>query len=159
VEFEEHLERCPVCQSEVKAFRKITGELAYLAPPVRPAPRLKQELMRKLAFEHVLVRGDASEWQKTPFPGVELKDLFVDQVTGAVTSLLRAAAGAIYPAHRHGGLEQIYIIDGDMIFDDHTLDTGDYEASAGSSYHSAITTRTGCLALIIHNKADRILRS
>ncbi|PWU05885.1 MAG: hypothetical protein C5B51_13445 [Terriglobia bacterium] len=159
LEFEEHLGDCAVCRSEVRAFREVTGELAYLAPTVRPAPRLKRELLRKVRFEHLLVRADEGAWEQTPFPGVELRHLFVDEVTGAVTSLLRAAAGAFYPAHRHGGLEHVYVIDGDMIFNDHTLNTGDYEVSAGSSHHSSITTETGCLALIIHNKADKVLLS
>jgi anti-sigma factor ChrR (cupin superfamily) len=158
-EFERHLAGCTVCQTEVKAFREVAGELAYAAPPVRPAPRLKQELLRKLAFQHEVVRADEGAWEPTPFPGVELRRLFVDEVTGAVTSLLRAAAGAVYPAHRHGGLEHVYVIDGDLIFNDHTLETGDYEVSASSTRHSSITTKTGCLALIIHNRADKVFRS
>jgi anti-sigma factor ChrR (cupin superfamily) len=102
------------------------------------------------------VRADEGAWQKTPFPGVEIRNLFVDKVTGTVTSLLRAAVGAVYPAHRHGGMEHVYVIDGDLIFDDHTLETGDYEVSRGSTEHSSITTKTGCLALIIHNEADKV---
>src|SRR5438105_5016927 len=79
IEFEQHLSACDVCRSEVKAFREVTGELAYAVPMVRPAPRLKQELLRKLAFEHVLVRADDASWEPTPFPGVELRRLFVDE--------------------------------------------------------------------------------
>src|ERR1700681_3323182 len=101
-EFERHLSGCAVCWSEVKAFQEVAGELAYTAPEVRPSPRVRQELLARVAPPHVLVRADEGAWQ-SPFPGVEIRQLFVDKVTGAVTSMLRAAAGAVYPAHRHGG--------------------------------------------------------
>ena len=156
VEFEEHLSECAVCRSEAKAFREVTGELAYAVPLTEPALRVRTELLRKLAPPRVLARADEGVWEKTPFPGVEVRNLFVDKVTGTVTSLLRAAVGAVYPAHRHGGMEHVYVIDGDLIFDDHTLETGDYEVSPGSTNHSSITTKTGCLALIIHNLADDV---
>ena len=155
-EFEEHLSECAVCRSETKAFQEVTGELAYAAPVAQPPSRLRTELLQRLAPPGVLVRAEEGAWEKTPFPGVEIRNLFVDKVTGTVTSLLRAAVGAVYPAHRHGGMEHVYVIDGDLIFNDHTLETGDYEVSPGSTDHSSITTKTGCLALIIHNVADKV---
>jgi anti-sigma factor ChrR (cupin superfamily) len=155
--FEQHLSGCDVCRSEVKAFQEVAGELAYTSPEARPSPRVREELLTRAAPAHVLVRADEGAWQQTPFPGVEIRQLFVDKVTGAVTSMLRAAAGAVYPAHQHGGMEHVYVIDGDLIFDDHILETGDYEVSAGATEHSSITTKTGCMALIIHHAADKVV--
>ena len=65
----------------------------------------------------------------SPFPGVQIKRLFKDPATGMITTLLKAAAGAIYPAHQHGGLEQIYVIDGatvrnSLISDGCTIEAG-----------------------------------
>jgi len=156
-DFEKHLTGCAVCRSEVRVYREVAGQLAYAAPPALPAAHLKDKLLRRLGPKRVLVRADDSQFERTPFPGVEIRTLFVDKLTGAVTSLLRAAAGAVYPAHRHGGMEHVYVIDGDLIFDDHTLETGDYEVSDGETTHSSITTKTGCLALIVHHVADKIL--
>jgi len=156
LEFEKHLSECAVCQSETKAFHEATEELAYALPMAEPPPRLRTELLRRLAPPRVLVRADEGAWQKTPFAGIEVRRLFMDKVTGTVTSLLRVAAGAVYPAHWHGGVEHVYVIDGDLIFNDHTLDTGDYEVNLGSTDHSSITTKTGCLALVIHNTADQV---
>ena len=154
-EFEGHLPGCALCRSEVKAFQEVAAELAHTAPEVRPAPRVRQGLLARVASPRILVRAGEGAWQ-TPFPGVEIRQLFVDKVTGAVTSMLRAAAGAVYPAHQHGGMEHVYVIDGDLIFDDHILETGDYEVSAGATEHSSITTKAGCLALIIHHAADKV---
>jgi anti-sigma factor ChrR (cupin superfamily) len=156
-EFADHLSDCFVCRSEVKAFQGINAVLASTAPPAEPRPHIKGELLRRIALQPRVVRAEAGAWEKTPFPGVEIRQLFVDKLTGTVTTLLRAAAGAVYPAHRHGGLEHVYVIDGDLIFDDHTLETGDYEVSGGATRHSSITSKTGCLALIIHHVKDEIL--
>ncbi|MBV8732978.1 MAG: cupin domain-containing protein [Acidobacteriia bacterium] len=157
-EFEQHLSACAVCEAEVRALREVTAQLAHEAPLIQPAPRVKRELLSRLSSEHRVVRAEEQLWEKTPFPGIEIRRLFVDKATGMVTTLLRAAAGAVYPAHRHGGLEQVYVIDGDLIFDDHTLETGDYEASREASEHSSITTKDGCLALIVHHVGDKFFR-
>jgi anti-sigma factor ChrR (cupin superfamily) len=156
-EFENHLSNCYVCRTEVKALQRIHAALAATAPPVEPPPHIREELLRKIALQPRVVRAEAGTWEKTPFRGVEVRQLFDDKLTGSVTTLLRAAPGAVYPAHCHGGLEHVYVIDGDLVFDDHTLQTGDYEVSEGSSRHSSITSRTGCLALIIHHVGDEIL--
>jgi anti-sigma factor ChrR (cupin superfamily) len=157
-EFEQHLPGCAVCEAEVRAMRGVTAQLAHEAPLIRPAPRLKTALLAKLAAEHRVVRAAEQAWE-TPFPGIEIRRLFIDKVTGTVTTLLRAAAGAVYPAHRHGGLEQVFVINGDLIFDDHTLETGDYEASREATEHSSITTKDGCLALIVHHVKDEVFQS
>jgi hypothetical protein len=156
-EFANHLSNCFVCRSEVKAFQGINAVLASTAPPAEPPPHIRRELLRKIALQPRVVRAEAGAWEKTPFPGVEIRRLLVDKLTGTVTTLLRAAPAAVYPAHRHGGLEQVYVIDGDLVFDDHTLETGDYEVSGGTTRHSSITSKTGCLALIIHHVGDEIL--
>ena len=158
-EFEQHISECEVCRSEARAFREVTGELAYAVPLVEPPARLRDELLRRVAVPRTLLRANEGGWQETPFPGIEVRRLFVDEVSGAITSLLRVAAGAVYPAHRHGGVEHVYVVDGDLIFDDHTLETGDYEVNPGATEHSSITTKTGCLALIIHHVADKVLPS
>ena len=169
--FERDLERSAALRAEVAAFQEVAADLASATPLVRPPTGVKDKLMRSLArpsvaaqaapadlMARVIVRAQEGAWTKTPFPGVEVKRLFSDPVTGMITTLLKAAAGAIYPAHVHGGVEQVFVIDGDMVFDDHELDTGDYEVATGETQHSAIRTPNGCLALIIHSPNDKIIR-
>jgi anti-sigma factor ChrR (cupin superfamily) len=76
-----------------------------------------------------------------------------------VTSLVRVAAGAIYPAHLHNGVEHLYVLDGDIVFDDHTLSSGDYEMRPANSQHSSATTAPGegCLLLVINSGRDQFL--
>jgi anti-sigma factor ChrR (cupin superfamily) len=153
----------PLLAQEVAAFQEVAADLAHAKPLLAPPPALRQRLMASLATPapaqsapRLVVRASETGWVKTPFPGVEVKRLFVDPVTGMLTTLLRAAAGSVYPAHQHGGVEQVYVIDGDMVFDDHALDTGDFEVASGATHHSSIKTTEGCLAVIIHSPHDKI---
>jgi anti-sigma factor ChrR (cupin superfamily) len=157
-EFERHLSGCLICQSEVRAYRSIAGQLGLTsaAPAVDAGKRVVRG--NNTSSLHALARATEIPWRRSPFAGVEYKTLYSDRTARTITTLLRAAPGATYPAHRHGGVEQIYVIDGDMIFDDHRLDSGDFEVSAGNTEHSSISTNAGCLALIVHSDSDQFLR-
>ncbi len=160
---EEHLRSgCPACLAEVRALKDTAAELAYALPPRQPRAGLRTRLMDRIAPPpqaslRVLVRANRIEWRPAGVPGVMMKRLFVDKATGSVTSLLKVEPGAVYPAHRHAGLEQTYVLDGDVIFNDHELDTGDYEAALAATDHSSVTTREGCLLLLINNQHDEVL--
>jgi len=156
-DFERHLEECEVCWTEVKAFREAAGEIAFAIPEVNPAPRLRQKLLRRIAPKSSVVRAHQVEWQKTAFEGVEVRQLFLDSATGTITSMVRLAPGAKYPSHRHANLEHCYVLEGDLVSNDHTLHAGDYEVNAPDTDHSPVTSHGGCLLLIIHNAGDQLL--
>lgn len=58
--------------------------------------------------------------------------------------------GGKYPAHPHIGVEQMYILSGELIFDDHTLYAGDFEAATAGHQHAAATTKSGYMVLVMH---------
>ena len=62
-----------------------------------------------------LVRPAAMDWQKTRFPGWEIKTLLDDRGSGLVTLLMRCAPGAVLPDHEHVKIEQTYVIEGRLI--------------------------------------------
>jgi len=159
--FEAHLDGCPVCKSELRSNHEILADIALLAPSVPPPARVKQELLRRTAFTvappAALVRAGEGEWRSTPFPGIDVKQLFVDPETKSVASLLRMRPGAVYPPHRHAGYEHCYVIEGDVFSSDHALSAGDYEVNAPNSDHVSITTKNGCVLLLIYNQRDRLL--
>ena len=66
------------------------------------------------AHSHV-VRPLAMEWQKTRFPGCEVKTLLFDAQTGLVTALMRFAPGAVLPDHEHVKIEQTYVLEGKLV--------------------------------------------
>jgi len=161
--FEAHLRSgCAACAAELRAVEETVADLAFALPPHQPRAGLRTRLMDRIAPPpqnslSVLVRANQVEWRSAGVPGVMMKTLFVDKVTGSVTSLLKVAPGAVYPAHRHAGLEHTYVIDGDVVFNDHELDTGDYEVAMATTAHSSVTTKEGCLILLINNQRDEII--
>jgi anti-sigma factor ChrR (cupin superfamily) len=62
-----------------------------------------------------LVRPAEMEWQKTRFPGCEMKTLLFDAKTGLMTSLFKFAPGAVLPDHEHVQIEQTYILEGHLV--------------------------------------------
>ncbi len=60
-----------------------------------------------------LVRPAEMEWQKTRFPGCEMKVLLKDD-SGLMTSIFRFAPGATLTDHEHVGIEQTYMLDGHL---------------------------------------------
>src|SRR5512135_714104 len=54
-------------------------------------------------------------WQKTRFPGCEMKPLLVDAKSGLATLLFKMAPGAELPDHEHVLIEQTYVLDGSLV--------------------------------------------
>jgi anti-sigma factor ChrR (cupin superfamily) len=61
------------------------------------------------------VRPATMEWQKTRFPGCEVKTLLFDPDSGLVTVLTRFAPGAVLPDHEHVKIEQTYVLEGRLV--------------------------------------------
>src|SRR5216117_4072629 len=62
-----------------------------------------------------VVRPANMEWQKTRFPGCEVKTLLFDRQSGLVTALMRFAPGAVLPDHEHVKIEQTYVLEGKLV--------------------------------------------
>ena len=61
------------------------------------------------------VRVGEMEWQRTRFPGCEVKTLLFDRDSGLVTALMRFAPGAVLPDHEHVNIEQTWVIEGSLV--------------------------------------------
>jgi anti-sigma factor ChrR (cupin superfamily) len=93
-----------------------------------------------LVSRHVRV-GDM-EWQKTRFPGCEVKTLLFDRDSGLVTALMRFEPGAVLPDHEHVKIEQTYVIEGKLVDREGpdaglSVPTGDFVWRPAGSRHSA----------------------
>jgi len=139
--------------SGLSAVEPPAGLKARLLERIAPPPPIQGRLPEGVL---ALVRGGEGSWRETPFPGIAIKPLFQDPLSGNQFLLVRMAAGSVYPSHHHEGIEHSYILEGDAIFDDHTLYAGDYEAAESGHDHSAIRTKGGCLVFLIRNQGDRV---
>jgi anti-sigma factor ChrR (cupin superfamily) len=158
-EFEAHLSTCRECAEEVRVLREIATEALALSVAADPPESLRDRVLSRIKKESggALVRREEGEWREIGIPGVRVKNLFKDTVSGTLTSLLRMEAGSSYPRHLHARLEHLYVLEGDLVFEDHTLLAGDYEAAAGATEHCSATTRGGCMVLTFSNVADEML--
>ena len=116
---------------------------------------------RPTADEHShVVRPASMEWQKTRFPGCEVKPLLFDAQTGLVTALMRFAPGAVLPDHEHVKIEQTYVLEGKLVDREGpdaglTVPEGDFVWRPAGSRHEAWAGPQGCLALAMFQMPNR----
>lgn len=157
--FEQHLSACPLCSAEVRESGDLAVRLATTIPASAPPAGLRQRVLSEAVLPRgvmALLRGEKMNWQPTSFTGVSVARLYEDPVRGDLTSLVRMLPGAHYPSHRHAGLEHCYVIEGDLVFEDYAMTSGDYSAGTPDQNHTAATTKTGCLLFIVHNLRDQL---
>ena len=178
---------CAVCEQEVRAFQQVAAAVAELGA-TDPGPELRRRLLDAVAGEnaagekvaagavpapgpvwkrwlgpdapgdHLLVRGTESTWEESGFPGVRVRRLFVDETNDQVTMLVRMDPGAGYPAHRHFGPEECYVLHGDLRVADVVLRAGDYQRLAPGSIHADHHTQDGCTLFIVSSLHDEVLQ-
>jgi anti-sigma factor ChrR (cupin superfamily) len=75
-------------------------------------------------------------WRATRHEGVHLHFLRRDAETGDSTVLIRMEPGCSYPAHRHRGVEEVFILQGGYADSRGAHRAGDYVVNdAGSTHH------------------------
>lgn len=171
--FEEHLaEGCGTCGAEFELFEGTVNALAFSAPEAEPPARVRAELLARLnesVSDHVeeSARKDESnqfgsifasegEWQEVQ-EGVLLKKLYSDRLTGIATSLVRMLPGTSLPVHRHVGVEQFLVIEGDCNVAGQKLGPGDYHRAEAGSIHETTYTVDGTLFLLIAPERYEVL--
>ena len=186
-QFEEHLAGCAACLAEVGQLRRVASALARLAPEVDPPAELRDRLLERVAAPPterivqepspaarpaqswknwapspagggpVFVPAADGGWEPTGVAGVSARGLFVDPEHDRVTMLVRMAPGATYPAHRHGGPEECYLLEGDLDDGDICMHAGDYLRKEGGTLHGLQSSEHGCLMLIVSSLRDELV--
>jgi len=137
-------------RAEVALLYDVALALGSDVDQADPPPHVRAQVM---AATHqparYTLRGDDQEWTETGLPGIQSKLLAVDKPRRLVTMLLRASAGAVYPAHRHSGPEECYVIRGSVIIDGRVLRAGDFHHADEDSDHGEITTLEGAEVLLV----------
>ena len=95
----------------------------------------------------VTFRSSDLKWRPYRAAGVEVALLYLDRANRMSSALLKAAAGVVYPLHQHQGIEEIYMLEGELVIDGQVYRAGDYIRSYPNSIH-APSTSTGCMFLI-----------
>ena len=155
----------PVARRELDDFRSVVAQLAYAAPMRHAAPSLRARLLERIAAEEVpvreaggirFVRGAQLGWEPGSVPGVEVKRLSADAARRRVTLLVRMAPDAVYPAHRHADVEELYLLEGDVLVNGVLMRAGDYCRAGEATVHDTIRTPTGCVFIVTASARDEV---
>jgi anti-sigma factor ChrR (cupin superfamily) len=157
---EAHVAACADCRREMESLRPIVA--AFISWPtdvLRPPQSLWARLTRRIADETgqppVLPpqRPAEQEWEEAA-PGIAVKLLATDTEKDRVSMLVRLAPGATYPPHRHAGVEELYLLHGELIIDGRTLYPGDYNRGEPGAADQVVRSETGCTCVLITSTRD-----
>jgi anti-sigma factor ChrR (cupin superfamily) len=109
------------------------------------------------APDFLIVRSGDGEWMRTPDAGVFVKVLFIDKDRDTVTTLVRMEPGASIPRHRHRGVEQCLVLEGDVRSGGHAMTAGDFNCSLSGSVHDQLTTDGGALLFLVSPETYELL--
>ena len=159
--FEEHMASCEHCRREAEALRStVDSFVAWPADILRPSPSLQRRLASRIAAE----RGGPPrlpppggyrepEWDEVA-PGIFCKLLANDTERHRVSMLVRLLPGVEYPPHTHAGLEELYLLDGELWIDDRKLYPGDYNRAEAPTADKRVWSETGCTCILITSTED-----
>jgi anti-sigma factor ChrR (cupin superfamily) len=68
--------------------------------------------------------------------------------------LVRLAPGAAYPPHRHAGVEELYLLDGELWIDSRKLYPGDYNRGEVGTCDQHVWSETGCTCVLLTSSED-----
>jgi quercetin dioxygenase-like cupin family protein len=81
-------------------------------------------------------------------PGVTMKVLYRDEVSGAMTVLTRMEPGTTIPAHWHSKADEaVYVLEGDFVEDGTGYGPGSYFRGKAGTVHGPHSTIRGCTVL------------
>ena len=103
-----------------------------------------------------ILRADEGSWEPTARPGVRVKPLSVDPSRRYVTMLVRMDPGSSYPEHLHAGVEECFVLEGELRVGEEVLRRGDYQRAEEGSEHGVQWTEKGCLLLIVSSQDDEL---
>lgn len=119
-----------------------------------PRPELRERILARIKAPDTpagfAFRFDSEpDWLAHPVPGIRMKVLSLNDVSGYATLLLDVAPGARFPAHYHSGAEECYVISGSLYTCDRCLHAGDFIHADPNTEHDELWTDEGCRVLLV----------
>jgi anti-sigma factor ChrR (cupin superfamily) len=160
-EFEEHLTAgCAACEAELREFEAVAGDLGVAAPEAQPPADVRARLLALVSGGggesgagvspgFLVLRAGEGRWRPTDDAGVSFKLLFADRERGTVTTLVRMEPGSRIRSHRHLGVEQCLVLEGDVRSGPVGMTAGDFNCSMPGSVHEELMTGGGALLLLV----------
>jgi anti-sigma factor ChrR (cupin superfamily) len=93
------------------------------------------------------------EWEEVA-PGISCKLLATDTEHDRVSMLVRLGPGVDYPPHRHAGLEELFLLEGELWINDTKLYPGDYNRAEPGTADQRVWSATGCTCVLVTSPSD-----
>jgi anti-sigma factor ChrR (cupin superfamily) len=128
-----------------------------LRPSTSLWERLAQRVAAETGAEPLLPEPQGStaepEWNEVA-PGISCQLLATDSGRDIVSMLVRLAPGTDYPPHRHAGVEELHLLDGELWIEDRKLHPGDYNRAEPGTADKRVWSETGCTCVLITSTRD-----
>lgn len=174
-DFEFQMWRQSASPAELSIFAEIVDLIAEISEPANttalPSKSVKTGIMKRIrsrkSDEHSpapsskpvhqapgfrFVDADQGTWKELPVSGARIKELS----TGHEMSmfLLELDPGTRMPSHHHDGVEEGFVISGDLHMCGHKIEAGGYMRAESGSNHDEIYSENGCRALIVTSNSN-----
>lgn len=134
---------------------EVVVALARAVPRVPPPADVRDRLLGLISTQPFTRTAAEGIWENTTVPGLTRRVLFVDRPNNRITCLLRLAPGGRLPAHRHAGVEEVFLLEGELHAAEWVLRPGDYQRSEAGTNHVEQWTVGGCTALLVAPLGER----
>lgn len=160
---EAHIAWCAECRQELEALLPVIDTFAdWPTNVLRPSQslwgRLAQRIASETGEEPVLSPSQTwsePEWEEVS-PGIFCKLLATDTARDRVSMLVRLAPNVEYPPHRHAGVEELHLLDGELWIDQRKLRPGDYNRAELGTSDQRVWSETGCTCVLITSTRDEL---
>ena len=140
------------CLEEMSRLGPALETLFASVVPVDPTSSVRDSLLQKIAPKitspFFVQRSAEADWQETSVPGVQTRLLFEDHERNIRSSLFRLQPGAGFPEHPHPGVEECFVIEGDVWIGDVYMQAGDYMRAPAGTEHGFTYSKQGCLLML-----------
>jgi ChrR Cupin-like domain/Putative zinc-finger len=161
---EAHIASCSHCQQELKALQPVAERFVFWPTNVlRPSASLPERLALRIAADtgENPVLPPARQWDEPAWeevaPGIFCKLMATETKSHRVSMLVRLMPGVEYPPHTHAGLEELFLLDGELWIDDRKLYPGDYNRAEAGSGDKRVWSETGCTCVLITSTQDILM--
>ena len=158
---EAHVASSSQRRQELEILRPVAESfVAWPTDVLRPSASLQDRLARRLAAEtrDTPVPPPARQWHEPAWeevaPGILCQLMATDTERHRVSILVRLLPGVNYPPHTHAGLEELFLLDGELWINDRKLYPGVYNRAEPGSGDKRVWSKTGCTCVLITSTGD-----
>lgn len=150
--FRQRLEADPALRAGWDTWSRRLAPMHDAIPALSPPSALWTALQRRIKGDGVDTRVSARRQTDGTWlhmlPGVTMRLLHVEPISGTRSAIMRMQPGAEIPAHDHPEVEECFVLDGTVTIDEGDYHPGDHVVALTGTSHQRIVARTATTLLL-----------